>query len=401
MNFLIKTLGCRVNQAESREIVGGLKSRDWREGEPPELVILNTCCVTVKAEKETRQTARALKRKYPKSLLVVTGCAVDYWKMKGEFPDLDVDLFVENKKKMKIPHLPKVLTASNLRGWTLPTPRVFVKIQDGCNRFCSYCIVPYLRGRSRSKKPEGIIKEIEKLEKAGTKEVILCGINLADYKPSLAFLLKKVLKETKIPRIRLGSISLSVFRNDFISLWSDSRLCPHFHIPLQSGCNQTLKRMKRGYTFEEYKKVVEALLQRITGVNITTDFMVGFPGESGEEFEESLENLKSLRLGKIHVFRYSKREGTRAAEMENQVPESVKKERAEKIRELSRRMGEEFAKKFIGKKLRVLFEQEKEGFFGGLSGNYIRVRAKGKSLMDKIKEVKIKAQKPGVLYGTS
>ena len=393
MNFLIKTLGCRVNQAESREIAGGLKSRGWREAEPPELVILNTCCVTVKAEKETRQTARALKRKYPKSLLIVTGCAVDYWKMKGKLPDLETDLFLENKRKMAI--------AFHLRGGTGRTPRVFIKIQDGCNRFCSYCIVPYLRGRSRSKKPEGIIKEIEKLEKAGTKEVILCGINLADYKPSLAFLLKKVLKETKIPRIRLGSINLSVFRNDFISLWSDSRLCPHFHIPLQSGCNQTLERMKRGYTFEEYKKVVEALLQRITGVNITTDFMVGFPEETGEEFEESLENLKSLRLGKIHVFRYSKREGTRAAEMENQVPESVKKERAEKIRELGRRMGEEFAKKFIGKKLRVLFEQEKEGFFGGLSGNYIRVRAKGKSLMDKIKEVKIKVQKPGVLYGTS
>ncbi len=366
-----------------------LRLKGWQEAKPAELVILNSCCVTNKAEKETRQTARALRRQYPQAYLIIAGCTVNYWQMKGKQPDLGADLFLENKRKM---------STLRLGG---STPRVFVKVQGGCNQFCAYCIVPYLRGRSRSRKPEEIVKRIKVLEKEGVKEVILCGINLADYRPSLAFLLKKILQETKIPRIRLGSINLEAFNEEFISLWPESRFCPHFHIPLQSGCNQTLKRMKRNYAFEEHQKVVETLRQRIPGVNITTDILVGFPGETNEEFEESCKNLKSLGLGKIHVFRYSPREGTMAAKMKSQVPEEVKKERAKKIRELGRRMEEEFAKKFIGKKLSVLFEKEKEGFWEGLSENYIRVRAKGKGLGRMIKNVSIDDQKAGILYGTS
>jgi threonylcarbamoyladenosine tRNA methylthiotransferase MtaB len=278
--------------------------------------------------------------------------------------------------------------------------RAFLKVQDGCDQFCAYCIVPYLRGKSRSRKAEKIVEKIKKLEKKGVKEVILCGINLADYKPSLASLLKKTLKKTNVPRIRLGSINLEVFDDKFISLWQDSRLCPHFHISLQSGCNQTLKRMGRKYTFGEFKKLVSKIRRQVKNVNITTDFLVGFPGETEKDFEESLKDLKSLKLGKIHVFRYSPREGTRVAKMEDRIAEKVKSKRAKKVRDWSQKMSEELAKKFIGKKLKVLFEKEKNGWFEGLSENYIRVRARGKDLRGKIKAVRIKTQKGGILYGS-
>ncbi len=399
MNFLIKTLGCRVNQAESQQLREALLERGWQKGLPPDICILNTCSVTQKAEKETRQEARKLKREYPGSFLIVTGCSVDYWRKKGKLPDLGADLYIENKEKVTIPDLPEVATGFHPGSGRQGASRVFVKVQDGCNQFCTYCIVPYLRGRSRSIPAEEIVERIKKLESQATKEVILCGINLADYQPSLTPLLRKILKETKIPRIRLGSINLKAFSDEFIALWQNSRLCSHFHIPLQSACNQTLKRMGRRHTIEDFRRIAVKLRQEIAGVNITTDILVGFPDETKTEFEKGFKNLQSLKLGKIHVFRYSLRNGTKAAEMKNQVSEKTKKERAAKIRRLSQEMGEAFAKQFVAKKLKVLFETYKDGFCQGWSENYLRARVKSRGLRGKIKVVKIESEKGGKLNG--
>jgi threonylcarbamoyladenosine tRNA methylthiotransferase MtaB len=421
--FLIFTLGCRVNKAESLQLEESLISQGWQKGEPPGLLVLNSCCVTQKAEKETRQTARALRRKYPGVFLVVTGCAVEKWRLEGRLKEMkraiQADLLVDNRKKSQISNLllcflkGRHLQDISRQGRSKQGKklRAFIKVQDGCNKFCSYCLVPFLRGKSRSKDPQKIIKEIKNLEIEGVKEIILCGIDLADYKyklkikneklkkfeiKNLSFLLKRILEETKVPRIRLGSINLEAFDDQFIALWSNPRLCPHFHIPLQSGCNQILKRMRRGYTFEQFKKIVEKLHQSIPKVNITTDVIVGFPEEREKEFEESLRNIASLKglVGKLHIFRYSPRWGTLAASFDNQTDERVKICRAKKMEQLNQEIKEIFAKKFIGKTLSVLLEKEDEG----LSENYLKVKVK-RGLPAKIVDVKIKKAEKGVLYG--
>lgn len=402
MNFFIKTLGCRVNRAESREIVEKLIAAGWKQAAPPRVCILNTCSVTQKAEKETRQEARRLKREHPKSFLIVTGCAVDYWQKMGKIPNLGADLYLRNSRKIDIPHLlPEVRIDTNLGGWNNWGGRVFLKIQDGCQQFCAYCIVPFLRSRSRSVPVDEVVRKIKQLEKQGVKEIILCGINLADYQPSLTFLLKRVLKESKILRFRLGSINLEAFNDRFIALWADKRLCPHFHIPLQSASNRTLKRMGRGYTFGKFKRLTEKLRERIPSVNVTTDVLVGFPGETDGEFEESSRHLEWLKgpVSKTHVFRYSPRKGTRAAKMQNQVSEKVKTARAKRMRELSQKMSEVFTKQFVGQQLKVLFEVQKNGFWQGWSENYLRVQVKDKALRGQIKVVRIEKYKGGILDG--
>jgi len=416
MNFLIKTLGCRVNRAESREIAQNLQKRGWQEGEPPQLIVVNSCCVTQKAEKETRQLTRSLRRKYPQSFLVVVGCSVDYWRLRRKLramkKELKADLLLENKRKLALPRLIKSVRF-HLRGGKATPPRVFLKVQNGCNQFCSYCVVPFLRGRSRSFSPEKIIKQIKLLEKRGVKEIILCGINLADYQfpvtnaksqiknENLSLLVKKILKETNVLRIRLGSINLNAFDDEFISLWSDKRLCPHFHIPLQSGSDKILQAMGRRYSFAEFRKKLKKIKAKVDLVNITTDVLVGFPGETEEDFEKGLANLKTLEglVSKIHVFRYSKRELTKAAKLANQIEEAVKRKRAEKIRKLSQKWEEQWAKKMVGKKLSVLVEKENKGVSEGLSENHFKVLIKKKGLQGKIVDVRIRACKERMLYG--
>jgi len=384
--FKIITFGCRTNQAESRMIGEGLVrnkfigfnkllvNKKLKDRIKPNIVIINSCVVTKKAEKEVRQMIRKVKRENPGCFLVVTGCFINNIKnQKAKIKNTNkkllklIDLLVENKDKLKIPEILKkqlnnetIEQSSNgtiYRDKYFKSKKALIKVQDGCDNFCTYCIVPYLRGRSSSRPAEEIIEEIREKVEQRVKEIVLTGIDIAAYgreiknkklNINLTNLLRKILIETEVERISFGSMNLEAFNGEFINLASSfqlpatskPRIVRHFHIPLQSGSNETLRRMNRRYTIEEYKKVIAKLREKIPGVTFSTDVMVGFPGETEEEFEESLKNIREIEFVKLHVFRYSPREGTLAARMERKwgkIPERVKKERARKTRGLIRK----------------------------------------------------------------
>jgi len=350
------------------------------------IVIINTCAVTGKAEKEVRQMIRRVKRENPECFLVVTGCWIDNIKnkklnIKNTNKKLkileNIDLVAGNEDKMRIGEiLGRRFSLRHIKDGPLYEDKYFkskkalVKIQDGCVNFCTYCIVPYLRGRSRSRPADEIIEEVREKVEQGIRGVVLTGVDIASYKfearnskfetnlkskylnskqfsnraikqsnNDLVKLLKLILAETKIEKISFGSVNLDSFDNELIDFFSNhkSRITNHFHISLQSGCNTTLKRMNRKYTIKEYKEVIKKLREEIPNVVFSTDVMVGFPGETEEEFEESFKNIKEIGFAKLHVFRYSPREGTLAVKMSDKwgkIPEKVKMERAKKIRGL-------------------------------------------------------------------
>jgi len=340
--FNIVTFGCRTNQAESRVIgeqLSKLAMKQCSNETIADLVIINSCAITQKAEKEVNQFIRRVKRENPKCLLVITGC----FNEKSGFKIYD--LRIKNKKniaekiKKKFSNI-TIKQSSNIfyKDKYSKSGKAIVKIQDGCNNFCTYCIVPYLRGRSVSRPINEIIKEIKELEIRGIKEIILTGIDIADYQ-NLVGLLTEILQKTKT-NISFGSVNINAFTPEFIDLIKKNpRITKHFHIPLQSGCERTLKRMKRKYTFKNFQFSIFNFQKKIPEFTFSTDIIVGFPGETDEEFKESLRSLRSLRnlITKLHVFRYSPREETVAAKMENKwgkVDFEIKKQRALKIKEL-------------------------------------------------------------------
>lgn len=276
--------------------------------------------------------------------------------------------------------------------------RAVIKIQDGCDRFCSYCIIPYARGRVRSRKPENIISEITEIAEKGIKEVIITGIHIASYGKDfkndyqLIDLLEEINKVKGIKRIRLGSIEPLLITEEFVErLKKLEKICHHFHLSLQSGCDETLKRMNRRYTIEQFKNIVNILRNAYEDVNLTTDIIVGFPGETEEEFNKTYEFLKKIKFYKMHIFKYSPRKGTKAAIMENQIAGNIKEERSKKLIELSNKNEFEYNNKYIGKEVEVLFEEEKTGVYKGHTQNYIIVYCQSKEKIDnKIKKVQCK-----------
>ena len=274
--------------------------------------------------------------------------------------------------------------------------RAVVKIQDGCDRFCSYCIIPYARGRVRSRKPESIISEITKIAEKDIKEVVITGIHIASYgkdfkeEYKLIDLLEEINKIDGIERIRLGSIEPLLITDEFVErLKKLDKICHHFHLSLQSGCDETLKRMNRRYTTEQFREIVKRLRNAYNDVNLTTDIIVGFPGETEEEFEKTYQFLDEIKFYKMHVFKYSQRKGTKAAVMQNQIPGDIKELRSRRLIELSNKNEFEINQKYIGKKVEVLFEEEKEGVFKGHTANYILVYCNDEkeNLSNKIQEV--------------
>ena len=342
--FIVITFGCRVNQAESRVIGEELGKQGLLETKNQalaEVVVVNSCAVTVKAEKEIRQAIRKIKRENPNCFLIVAGCWVEKIQ-RSEFKDL-VDLFISNKDKDKIgSFFERKLPITFYKDKYAQSAKALVKIQDGCNNYCTYCIVPYLRGRSASRAVDKIVKEIRELEAKKIKEVVLTGVDIADYS-DLAGLLREILNKTKIKKISFGSVNINAFTPEFMSLIKDnSQISRHFHIPLQSGCDNTLKRMNRRYKIKNYGSRIMDLKRKIPDFSFSTDIIVGFPGETNKEFEESIRNLRNLRslLGKkfkkIHIFRYSPREGTVAAKMIGrkdweEVDNEIKKKRMEEV----------------------------------------------------------------------
>ena len=284
--------------------------------------------------------------------------------------------------------------------------RASIKIQDGCNNFCSYCLIPYARGRIRSRKRKNVLEEIKQIAKKGVKEVVITGIHIASYGKDfeenyrLIDLLEDINKIDGLKRIRLGSLEPNIITDEFVKRLSKlDKICNHFHLSLQSGCNETLKRMNRKYTIEQIENSVKLLRENFKDVAITTDIIVGFPGETEKEFEITYKFLEKIRLTKMHVFKYSPREGTRAAVMPEQIDGNIKEQRSQKLIELSNKNEKEFLEKQIGKKLEVLFEEQEGEYWKGHTRNYLMVKMKGDFLASIIQTVKIIDQKYMQLIG--
>ncbi|KRQ86657.1 Threonylcarbamoyladenosine tRNA methylthiotransferase MtaB [Caloramator mitchellensis] len=410
------TLGCRVNTYETEAIAETFIKHDYELVEFDEFAdvyVVNTCTVTNIGDKKSRQMLRRAKRINPESCVVAVGCYVQVapeevekledvdiiigTKDKGKIIEL-VEEFERNKRKIK--HVENVMSIRQFEELEIDEyqdkTRAFLKIQDGCDRFCSYCLIPFARGPVRSRKPENILKEVEKLASNGYKEIILSGIHVASYGKDLKDIdlvdvIEMIQKVDGIERIRIGSVDPTFFSEDKINrLKNIEKFCPHFHLSLQSGCDETLKRMNRHYTTEEYKIVVENLRKTFEDVSITTDIIVGFPGETDDEFAKTYEFLSKINLSKMHIFKYSPRRGTKAAEMKEQVKESIKENRSHKLIELDKKLEEEFINKFIGKTMDVLFEEYNDGYYWGYTKNYIRVGTSfNKDLSGQIFNVKI------------
>lgn len=412
------TLGCRVNQYETEAIAEAFINEGYRMvdfEEKADVYVINTCTVTSIGDKKSRQMIRKAKKKNPQAVVVVAGCYSQV--APGEVAAIEgVDIIVGTSGKSQIPDLVKEYLESgsqinhvqdimNIKRFEemeideyQDRTRAFLKIQDGCDRYCSYCLIPYARGHIRSRAPEKIIHEVEKLADGGFKEIILSGIHVASYGKdiggiTLTDVIEKISAIDGIERIRIGSIDPTFFDENTVNrLGKVKKLCPHFHLSLQSGCNETLKRMNRHYTTDEYKAIVEDLRRTIPDVSITTDIIVGFPGETDEEFETTYSFLKEIALSKMHVFKFSPRKGTRAAQMDNQVDPVVKEKRSHRVIELDRYLENNFISSFIGRNMKVLFEETKDGYAYGYTENYVRVRVPSdEELIGKIMTVRLDA----------
>ena len=404
MKVAFSTLGCRVNVYESE----AMAEKFIREGyevveanEVADVYVINTCTVTNMGDKKSRQIISRARRLNENSVIAVVGCYSQIApKEVSEIPGVDVVLGTRNKGdvvyyvnkakeegKSQV-HVEGVLKNKKFEELNIEEyqdkTRAFLKIQDGCNRFCTYCIIPYSRGSVCSKDPEKVMEEVNKLAEHGFKEIILSGIHTASYgldlegNITLMDIIEKIEQVDGIERIRIGSIEPAFFTPEVIEkIKGFKKLCPHFHLSLQSGCDATLKRMNRRYTAEEYAASVELLRKTLPDVSITTDVIVGFPGETEEEFNETYKFLEKIKLTKTHVFKYSPRKGTRAAEMGDQIDGSIKEKRSKLLIELSNKNEKEFIEKFIGKEMDVLIETEakgQEGVYEGYTRNYIKVQ---------------------------
>lgn len=392
------TLGCKVNQYETNAMSQEFIEKGYEvveHHEKADIYVINTCTVTNMSDRKSRQMLRRVKELNPNSIVIACGCYVQV--AKDEVAKIeDIDLILgNNEKKNIVEHLEQYqkdkkrqLEIEDLMQqrefiefgdvtYTEKT-RAVVKIQDGCDRFCSYCIIPYARGRVRSRKPEGIISEITKIAQEGIKEVVITGIHVASYGKDfkenygLIDLLENLNRIEGIERIRLSSIEPLILDEQFINRLSKlEKICHNFHLSLQSGCDETLKRMNRRYNTEQFKIVVNLIRNTYKDAILTADVIVGFPGETEEEFEKTYKFLENVKFYKTHVFKYSPRKGTKAAVMENQIDGNIKEQRSKKLIELSNNFEKEYNESYIGKTVEVLWEEEKEGIYKGHTQNYL------------------------------
>lgn len=412
------TLGCKVNQYETNSMIQKFIEKGYKiveHHEKADIYVVNTCTVTNMSDRKSRQMLRRVKEINPQAIVVACGCYVQVAREEVENIE-EIDIVLGNNEKNDIvTYVEQYLQENNVKveiedvmnqkefvemgdvTYTEKT-RAVIKVQDGCDRFCSYCIIPYARGRVRSRKPEKVISEIQKIAKEGIKEVVITGIHIASYGKDfkeeyrLIDLLEEINKIEGIQRIRLGSIEPLLINEEFMKrLVKLEKICHHFHLSLQSGCNATLKRMNRRYTIEQFKEIVEILRKYYSDVILTTDIIVGFPNESEEEFQQTYQFLEEIKFYKMHVFKYSPRKGTKAAQMEGQIDGNKKEERSQKLIELSNKNEKEYNESYIGKQVEVLFEEEKEGIYKGHTQNYILSYCKtNENLENKIKKATCK-----------
>lgn len=400
----LHNLGCKVNAYETEAMQHLLEEAGYEIvpfTQKADVYVINTCSVTNMADRKSRQMLHKAKKNNPDSIVVATGCYVQTSE-KEVLNDLSVDIVIGNDRKHDLVRLLEEYSLDSVNDTvddindgkhdfeelfidqTKEHTRAFIKVQDGCNQFCSYCIIPYARGRVRSRRFENVIAEVERLAANGFKEVVLTGIHLSSYgvdfekATGLLELIQAVNAVKGIERIRLGSLEPKIVTEHFASELSKlDKICPHFHLSLQSGCDATLKRMNRKYTTKEYERGCELLRKYFVHPAITTDVIVGFPGETEEEFEQTKAYLKHIHFYEMHIFKYSKRKGTRAAVMPDQIDEQIKAARSEKLIALGHDMSKEFRKFYIGKNEEVLFEEkavigDKE-YFVGYTKEYVKV----------------------------
>ena len=412
MKVVLDTLGCKLNQAESEILARQLVAAGHRLVSPAaeaDVYILNTCTVTDTADAKSRHRLRLAHRRNPGALVVATGCYAQ--RVPQELAQIEgVGLVVGNDEK---PQLLRLLEESSCL--SRPTSiqegfashyhpalrtRAFIKVQDGCHSFCSYCIVPLVRGGEKSLSADQVLAEVGHRVAAGDMEVVLTGTKIGSYDDgvNLKGLLEHILTETEVARLRLSSLQPQEISADLIGLWRDSRLCPHFHLSLQSGSNGVLRRMKRGYSVSDYQETVSLIRALVPDVAITTDIIVGFPGETEQEFGESYNFCQQIEFARIHVFSYSPRRGTQAARLPHQVSPPVKKERSQKMLALARKSAQNFSQQFLDKIMPVLWEKQNNGIWSGLTDNYIKVYTKSnEDLTNKLLPVKlVKVRSDGV-----
>lgn len=403
----LHNLGCKVNAYETEAMQHLLEEAGYEIvpfTQKADVYVINTCSVTNMADRKSRQMLHKAKKNNPDSIVVAAGCYVQTSE-KEVLNDLSVDIVIGNDRKHDLVRLLEEYSLDSVNDTvddindgkhdfeelfidqTKEHTRAFIKVQDGCNQFCSYCIIPYARGRVRSRRFENVIAEVERLAANGFKEVVLTGIHLSSYgvdfeeAVGLLELIQAVNAVKGIERIRLGSLEPKIVTEHFASELSKlDKICPHFHLSLQSGCDATLKRMNRKYTTKEYEKGCELLRKYFVHPAITTDVIVGFPGETEEEFEQTKAYLEHIHFYEMHIFKYSKRKGTRAAVMPDQIDEQIKAARSEKLIALGHDMSKEFRKFYIGKNEEVLFEEkavigDKE-YFVGYTKEYVKVAKK-------------------------
>lgn len=403
----LHNLGCKVNAYETEAMQHLLEEAGYEIvpfTQKADVYVINTCSVTNMADRKSRQMLHKAKKNNPDSIVVATGCYVQTSE-KEVLNDLSVDIVIGNDRKHDLVRLLEEYSLDSVNDTvddindgkhdfeelfidrTKEHTRAFIKVQDGCNQFCSYCIIPYARGRVRSRRFENVIAEVERLAENGFKEVVLTGIHLSSYgvdfeeATGLLELIQAVNAVKGIERIRLGSLEPKIVTEHFASELSKlDKICPHFHLSLQSGCDATLKRMNRKYTTKEYERGCELLRKYFVHPAITTDVIVGFPGETEEEFEQTKAYLEHIHFYEMHIFKYSKRKGTRAAVMPDQIDEQIKAARSEKLITLGHDMSKEFRKFYIGKNEEVLFEEkavigDKE-YFVGYTKEYVKVAKK-------------------------
>ena len=416
-NVAFCTLGCKVNQYETNGMMQKFINCGYhivKFDEFADIYVINTCTVTNMADKKSRQMLRRVKEINQNAVVVAVGCYAQVAKDNLEKID-DVDIILGNNEKAEIVKYVEDYIKLNKKLYSMTDlmqqkeytdfgsvtytekTRAVIKVQDGCDRFCSYCIIPYARGRVRSRDPKNVIEEITKIAQNGIKEVVITGIHVASYGKDfkedykLIDLLEDINKIEGIKRIRLGSLEPTIITDDFVKrLKKLEKICDHFHLSLQSGCDETLKRMNRRYTTEEFRIVCDLLRKAYPNVCLTTDIIVGFPGETEEEFNKTYEFLKEIKFYKMHVFKYSPRKGTKAENMENQVDGNIKELRSQKLIDLSNFNEKMYNNTYIGKELEVLFEEKEDGFYKGHTKNYLVVKVKSdKELENTIKDVNI------------
>lgn len=403
MKVKFYTLGCKVNQYETQAMGEALKKMGYETAngnEEADIFIVNSCTVTAESDRKTRQAVRRFKRQNPHGIVVLTGCMPQAYPEKAK-ELLEADIVLGNKNNRDLPRMLESYikygsrvfdisehkTGDSFQGDTITSfnerTRAYVKIQDGCNRFCSYCIIPYSRGRVRSKPLSQLKNELEVLSKNGYKEVVLVGINLSSYGSDIGCSFPEAVKianDTEgILRVRLGSLEPDHLTDEVIEALSEcEKLCPQFHISLQSGCDKTLKAMNRHYTADEYRKIANKLRECFKDCTLTTDIMVGFAGETQEDFEESLRFAKEIAFEKVHIFPYSIRKGTRAEKLTGHLDKSIKDERCKILTAQTDKIRQDFFFSQLGRSYGVLIESktDSDGYYTGHTANYIPVKVK-------------------------